>query len=104
MFLSEKLKVLTNNSKYESIKGHSFFENSFNSRIWHSCMQRCPGLACILVWKDVLNERCRNWKKKIMFRVLSRLIFGSTMYSIWQAKNMKFGFMVIQNLKIRFSN
>jgi hypothetical protein len=50
-------------------------------------MQRCPGLACSLVWQDVLNEECRNWKKKTMLGVLCRLVFGSTVYSIWRARN-----------------
>jgi hypothetical protein len=50
-------------------------------------MQRCPGLACSLVWQDVLNEGCRNWKKKTMLVVLCRLVFGSALYSIWRARN-----------------
>lgn len=50
-------------------------------------MQRGPGMVYSLVWQDVLNEGCRNWKKKTMLGVLCRLVFGSAVNSIWRARN-----------------
>jgi hypothetical protein len=50
-------------------------------------MQRCPGVACSHVWQDVLLEGCSNWKKKSMLGALCRIVFGSAVYSIWQARN-----------------
>lgn len=35
----------------------------------------------------MLNESCKNWKKKTMLGVLCRLVFGSIVYSICRARN-----------------
>lgn len=68
-------------------RNHLFSSVVKSSRIWQSCMQRCPSMIYSLDWQVVLNEGCRNWKEKTLLGVLCRLVFGYVVYGIWRARN-----------------
>jgi hypothetical protein len=68
-------------------RGHLFFECGFSSRIWQAAMARCFVEKPPLLWEDVLQLGCRNWKKKTLRDTLCRLALSSTVYNLWRARN-----------------
>lgn len=66
---------------------HLFFQCSFSSRIWRTCMRHCSILNPPLDWHDVIDEGCSKWKTKKLLGVLCRLLLSSVVYHIWRARN-----------------
>jgi hypothetical protein len=50
-------------------------------------MHRCGILQPRFVWQDVMEEGCRNWRTKSMFRVVCRLVLSFAVYGLWRARN-----------------
>jgi hypothetical protein len=68
-------------------RDHLFFQCSFSSCIWRTCMRHCSILNPSLDGHDVIDEGCSKWKTKKVVGVLCRLILIFVVYHIWRARN-----------------
>jgi hypothetical protein len=64
-------------------RNYLFFACRYSGRIWKNGMALCDVAAPRLSWEDVVNERLRNWRKKVFRAFLCRVAFGSFVYHLW---------------------
>ena len=68
---------------------HLFFECPLSTQIWHNILRKGKVIVPHLSWDNLIGWLSSNWIGTSLSVSISKLFLATTMYYIWQERNLR---------------